>query len=114
MFPQGYSWLIEQNIMGYEAFSQLQPWLYLKNDECFFANIKWKNVTESCLFAFAKRQDNDELACFKVNEDGNVEGVVLINGWSSNGFDIIKEYSDFWAWFHQVIDDVKEWVELEA
>lgn len=114
IFPQGYLWLIDQKIIGRKEFSQLQPWFYLDKNDCFFANIKWKNVTTDNLFVFAKRQDNDELACFKVDSDGKTAEVILINGWSSNGFDIVREYADFWEWVHQVIDDIKDWVEPEV
>lgn len=30
IFPDGYEWLIKRNIVGYDAFSKLQPWYYLK------------------------------------------------------------------------------------
>ncbi len=110
-FPQGYFWLNDRGIIGHKEFSQLQPWFYLDECDCFFVNVKWKNITNDNLFAFARRQDNDELACFKLDATGSVISVIIINGWSSDGFDLIQEYPDFWAWVHQVIDDVKEWSE---
>ncbi|MGK4407805.1 hypothetical protein ACNEP9_06695 [Escherichia coli] len=74
-----------KKIIGTSEFSQLEPWFYLDENRCFFANKKWPNVIGEQLFAFAKRQDNDELACFKINESGVCEGVYLINGWTLTG-----------------------------
>lgn len=113
IFPEGYLWLIKNNIVGYDAFTQLQPWYYLKDDECFFANERWPHVTNKNLYVFARHQDNDELAAFQLNSLNQVEDIYLINGWTSEGFEILQELPDFWSWLHLVVDDMQQWIALE-
>jgi hypothetical protein len=109
-FPMGYQWLLDQGVAGCKPFSQLQPWYYLPKEECFWVSDVWNNVIDRRLFAYARRQDCDDIACFSVSEDGDVLGVVLIHGWTDNGFDICKEYPEFWDWLKDVINDISEWI----
>lgn len=113
IFPDGYEWLIKRNIVGYDAFSQLQPWYYLKKDDCFFTEEKWAHVLDKNLFIFARRQDNDELAGFNLNHVNQVENIYLLNGWTSVGVEVLQVLPDFWSWLHLVVDDIKQWVKIE-
>lgn len=108
--PAGYHWLIDRALIGYEPFTQLQPWHYLPMEHCFWASDRWPGITEKRLFTYAKRQDCDDLACFVVSEDGTVQGVVLIHGWTGSGFELHQEFPDFWAWLKYVVDDIASWV----
>lgn len=110
--PVGYQWLIDRGLVGFEPFTQLQPWHYLPREQCFWATERWPNVSTKRLFVFARRQDNDDLACFSFDEQKNVDGVVLIQGWTASGFDVVQEFSDFWLWVQQVIHDISEWAAL--
>jgi hypothetical protein len=110
--PNGYYWLIKQNLIGFEPFTILQPWYYVDNENFFSLKNKWPNgPSENELVAFAKRQDNDYLSCFEISNN-NVIKILLVNGWTENGYDILKSYSNFWEWLKGVIDDVAEWSEL--
>jgi hypothetical protein len=109
--PKGYYWLIEQSLVGFEPFTTLQPWYYVKNNEMFFVNEKWPEHQRShLLIAFARRQDNDDIACF-ILSDGDIDKVVLIHGWTATGYSEIKNYNSFWAWLKDVVDDIAEWVD---
>lgn len=112
IYPQSYIWLIDKKIVGFDSFTQLQPWYFLTEDKLFWANEKWGNTIKDKLLVFAKRQDNDDLACFNVKNNIAKE-VFLIHGWTGNGFEVIKEYPDMWAWLHDVLDDIKEWINNE-
>jgi hypothetical protein len=109
--PRAYSWLLERGLVGYEAFSQLQPWHYLDNKSCFDLNERWpaRKSGEQRLIAFAKRQDCDDLACFVVR-GRSVEGVYLIHAWTTDGYDIVSKYSTFWEWLKSVVGDIEDWV----
>lgn len=113
VLPPGYLWLIENRLIGFGPFSGLQPWYYLDKENTFSVSQRWPkiNQSEASLIAFAKRQDNDDLACFKVHK-GQVTAVVRIHGWAPDGYDIIAEYQSFWDWLKSVIDDIAEWVDL--
>jgi hypothetical protein len=108
--PTGYQWLIDRNLVGFEPFTQLQPWHYMPTEQCFWATERWPDISANSLFVFARRQDNDTLACISFDSNQVVKGVVLIQGWTTSGFDIIQEFPDFWSWMKQVIQDIAEWV----
>lgn len=110
--PAGYQWLIERHLVGFEPFTQLQPWYYLPPDQCFWATERWHGVSEKRLFVFARRQDNDDLACVSFDADQFAIGVAHIEGWTDSGFHVVEEFSDFWLWLQQVVQDISEWVPL--
>ena len=112
-FPKGYYWLLERNLISYETFGALQPWLYLPKEHQFNLNDKWGTIDCFNRIAFAKRQDNDELACFVYNLEGEVLGVDLLQGWTNDGFTILKSFNSFWEWLKHVIDDMAEWLEYD-
>jgi hypothetical protein len=110
--PAGYQWLIERAIVGFEPFSQIQPWYFTTEKESFWATDRWPNLTDKRLYVFARRQDNDCLACFSMTDNQEDIKIVLIQGWTAQGYTIVKEYSNFWAWFKSVIDDIAEWLNM--
>jgi hypothetical protein len=112
-FPVGYRWLIQRGLVGFDAFTQLQPWYFISLEQCFWATERWPGVIDARLFVFARRQDNDDLACFSVDERGVANQVFLIQGWTNSGFEIIREFPDFWTWLKGVIDDISEWVSFD-
>lgn len=112
-FPVGYRWLKQRELVGYDTFTQLQPWFFIREDQCFWANEHWPNVYDGKLFVFARRQDNDELACFGVDERGMATQVFIIQGWTAEGFEVLQEFPDFWEWLKVVVDDIAEWVAMD-
>lgn len=113
ILPTGYRWLLDRNLVGYGAFTQLQPWNYLPPEQCFWASDRWPGVTDKRLFAFAKRQDRDDLACFVVACNNATQGIALINGWTESGYDLCQEFDDFWDWLKYVVDDMAGWANAE-
>jgi hypothetical protein len=103
ILPDEYHWIIKREILGHSTFSQMSPWYLINEKDLFNFNSKDNGVK---LIAFARRQDCDDFACFKIEE--NILKVVLIQGWTSEGYDEIEYYSDIWEWLKSVIDDVKQ------
>jgi hypothetical protein len=98
-------------LVGFVPFSALQPWFYVDAAATFDAVEKWPNApSRGHLAVFARRQDNDDLACFELSE-GVVTGVVVIHGWTGNGYSIVARYSTFWEWLRAVVVDIREWCE---
>jgi hypothetical protein len=93
-------------------FSALQPWFYVDAATTFDAVEKWPGgPSENHLVVFARRQDNDDLACFELGEAG-VVGVVVIHGWTGNGYSIVARHATFWDWLSAVVVDIRDWCEL--
>lgn len=109
----GYQWFIDRNLVGFEPFTQLQPWFFTLEKDSFCATQKWPNIFNEELFVFARRQDNDDLACFSVKNE-EIVGVVVIQGWVGNGFVVLKKFENFWEWIKFVIDDIAEWSSLDG
>jgi hypothetical protein len=57
------------------------------------------------LFMFAKRGDNDTIATFSKDAPGKV---ILINDFSTKGYELDGEFESFWDWFDIMIKDFKE------
>lgn len=110
--PIGYEWLIQQNLVGFTENSQLQPWYFLSAEESFSVTDRWPSSQSQRgeLIAFAKRQDCDDIACFLVRNE-RAERVVLVHGWTANGFDIVAQYDSFWDWLKLIIEDIAEWTQ---
>lgn len=57
------------------------------------------------LIPFAKRTDNDDVACFEIENPGKVE---IIHDFAEPGWEQRVEYPDFWNWFKSAIDEFIE------
>lgn len=105
----GYMWLVDRRLVGFAGFTQLQPWYYVDAGHVMEVRTQWPNgPAKDRLVVFARRQDNDDLACFSV-ADGKAVEVVLLHGWTSSGYDVLRRYDSFWGWVKAIIDDVAEW-----
>ena len=112
--PDGYRWLSERGLVSFEPNGPLQPWHYFPRQDTFEPTKRWPRAgSRTRLVAFAKRQDSDDMACFEVSGD-RVTQIVMIHGWTSEGFEVTGTFPDFWAWVRGVIDDVSEWVSLSS
>lgn len=57
------------------------------------------------LVPFAKRCDNDDVACFEIGKPGKVE---VIHDFADPGWEQRGEYDDFWSWFEDAIRQLVE------
>ncbi|CUP87219.1 hypothetical protein BH721_03430 [Clostridium baratii] len=55
---------------------------------------------------FAKRDDNDDIACFELDKG---ESVQIIHDFASIGYEQRKEYNDFWDWLEEAIKEMIEY-----
>jgi hypothetical protein len=111
--PAGYRWLIDRGLAGFEPNSALQPWYLLPHEQVFSLSERWPRASEPArLYAFARRQDCDDLACFAVKEDAAQPGVVVVHGWTPEGYEIVARFESIWEWLRSVVTDVEEWVAL--
>ena len=55
------------------------------------------------LIPFARRGDNDDVACFELNKG---EEVQIIHDFASIGYEQRKTYKTFWDWFRDAIEEM--------
>lgn len=84
--------------------TNLEPWYIL--DPKQLAD-KMKGLRERYpskeLIPFARRTDNDDVACFEV---GNEQKVFVIHDFASPGWEQHEVYETFWDWFRQAIEEM--------
>src|SRR5262249_49790900 len=94
--PPGYEWMLERGLINFRE-SPLYPWYFLDRVESFDPNREWKKAdSNSKMVAFARRHDNDDIACFRIKE-GRID-VALIHGWTESGYDLLATYDNYWDW----------------
>ncbi len=98
-YPTEYKLLIEQNLLDFD------PWIILNNDriKIRLEGVK-KRYPNRYLIPFARREDNDDLACFEKDK-----GVVIIHDFASEGFEGGKDSMEFWNWLRKVVEDMIEY-----
>lgn len=112
--PRGYWWLVERGLAGFEPDTSLQPWYLLPAAEVFSVSDRWPRSGEHELrYAFARRQDSDEIACFAISRSGSEPNVLILQGWTPNGYEVIARMDTVWIWLQSVVLDIAEWVSLE-
>ena len=111
--PEGYRWLIDRGLAGFEPNSALQPWYLLPHEQVFSVSEHWPRAGEpSQLHAFARRQDCDDLACFAAKEGASQPSVVVVHGWTPEGYEVVARFESIWEWLRNVVNDIEEWVAL--
>ncbi|MDU1315377.1 MAG: hypothetical protein E6940_15235 [Clostridium septicum] len=99
-YPDSFIKAIELNLLDFDLW-------YIMDEERVLNRLK--GVTERYpnrkLIPFARRDDNDDIACFEVGKD---EKVQIIHDFASEGYEQRKEYNDFWYWLKDAIDEMIE------
>lgn len=109
--PSPYNWILDRGLVGFDPFTSLQPWHLLDKPAAFSVSERWPGLySDGDLYAFARRQDCDDLACFVV-KDGRAQSIAVIHAWTAEGFEIVEHLDSLWDWFKSVIDDVAVWAE---
>lgn len=82
----------------------LEPWYIMDADDVQL-RIKGMRVRypERVLIPFARRDDNDDVACFELNKG---ETVQIIHDFASPGYEQRKTYNTFWVWFREAIEEM--------
>ena len=55
------------------------------------------------LIPFARRQDNDDIACWQI---GKNEEVFIIHDFAEPGWEQRGQFADFYGWFRRAIEDL--------
>ncbi|MHB8873471.1 MAG: hypothetical protein ACYC8T_07260 [Myxococcaceae bacterium] len=97
-YPKDYLRTVQQTLID------LSPWYLMDRDQVL---ERMKGLRERYsnrqLVPFARRDDNDDLACW---EQDRGERVLLITDFSASGQEQRRVLPDFWAWFRAAVDDM--------
>jgi len=84
----------------------ITPWYILEGE---FLRQKFNGLKErfpaSDLVPFAKRDDNDDVACWSKDDP---KKIVVIHDFASQGWEITRVYNTFWEWFKDAVDTMIE------
>jgi len=101
-FPPSYLKVIELNLVDYEYW-------YLMNEKQIKTRKEGleKRFPNRKLIPFARRDNNDDIACFEI---GHGEKVFIVHDFASEGYEHRQEFDTFWSWF---ISAIKELIGIE-
>lgn len=99
-YPQSFIKALELNLLNFDLW-------YIMNEEMTIDRLNGlrERYPSRKLIPFAKRDDNDDIACFEIGKD---ESVQIIHDFSSEGYEQRKKYDDFWDWLKDAINEMVE------
>jgi hypothetical protein len=109
--PPEYVWLVQHRALGFDAFTQFEPWHFCGIEEIRPLTKRWpKADIKRELIPFARMQGSDDIVCFEF-VSGRVVRVCHIH------YDIgppvyvefHKEYPVIWDWLDAALDDMRFW-----
>jgi hypothetical protein len=97
-YPKDFLRVVRQNLID------LTPWYLMKRaDVLVRMDGLRQRYPDRQLVPFARRDDNDDIACWAKNEG---EKVFLIHDFASPGHEQRRVFPDFWSWFKTAIDEM--------
>lgn len=97
-YPKEYLKLLKLGLKDFEYW-------YFFEEKAFISRLNGlsKRYPNRQLVPFARIDDCDNIACF---ENGKGNSVQIIHDFATSGYEQVKEYSNFWAWFRDVIEEL--------
>jgi hypothetical protein len=104
--PIGFEYPHEFEYIVGLGLTNLTPWYVLSGNELrkVQAGLNARYPSRH-LVPFARRQDNDDIACWQ--SDSNVD-VYIIHDFASVGWEQRAHFGSFYAWLRQAIEDLIE------
>ena len=102
--PRGY-----QEVRGLNIVS-LPPWHLLTDDEFdyLFAGLNERHPHRRVI-PFARRADNDDVACFVVSDPDQPAGqVIVVHDFASPGYEVVKRLRNCWEWLRYAVGEMIE------
>src|SRR5215831_19344452 len=96
-YPEGLHRIAQQGL------ASLTPW-HLMDRAAAIQRLQGLRVRYTAKYVpFARRQDNDDIACFDPARPGNV---ILVHDFSSEGYERRRDFDSFWDWFRAAVEDM--------
>ncbi|MBD3920938.1 hypothetical protein H8B09_19385 [Paenibacillus sp. PR3] len=97
-YPDGIQKVIDLKLVN------LDPWVFMNRERLLDRYEGLKNrYPKRKLVPFAERIDNDDVACFELGKDDQIQ---IIHDYASPGFEQRKVFVDFWTWFKDAINEM--------
>jgi hypothetical protein len=90
--------------------TNIAPWRFIEGDEfqVVYATLRVL-YPDHYLIPFARRDDNDDLACFVASSpQHSTNEVVIVHLFASEEYAFDGVYSSFWDWFRNAVDEMIE------
>lgn len=81
----------------------LRPWHIMPRDLAKKRLTGLRARYRKAYVPFARRQDNDDVACFDPDLPGQI---VVVHDFSSDGSERVSIHPSFWDWFRRAIEDM--------
>ena len=99
-YPASFVKAVELNLLDFEF------WYVMTNEQVATRiNGLMKRYPNRKLVPFARRDDNDDIACFEVGKEAKVQ---IIHDFASEGYEQREEHDNFWSWMKVAIDELIE------
>jgi len=100
VYPNEFLKIVEQGLIDFD------PWVIMSGEylKTRYDGLR-KRYPKRLLVPFARRIDNDDIACWDINIPNKV---VTIHDFASENWEQRKEYETFWVWLRQAVDDMIE------
>ncbi len=100
-YPASFLKAIDLNLVDFDL------WYIMDEDQVVSRNEGLKRrYPARKLIPFARRDDNDDIACFEI---GKGERVEIIHDFASAGYEQRNEYDDFWKWLEVAVKEMIEY-----
>ncbi|WP_342512454.1 hypothetical protein MKY34_17800 [Sporosarcina sp. FSL K6-1522] len=99
-YPDSYRKIVGLNLLDFDI------WYLMESEQATrrYFDLK-KRYPNRRLVPFARRDDNDDIACFEIGKGSRVQ---IIHDFTSEGFEQRKEFKDFWEWVAFIIGEMIE------
>lgn len=100
-YPDSFLKAIELNLLNFDLW-------YIMDEEGVIDRLKGlkERYPDRKLIPFARRGDNDDIACFELDKG---ERVQIVHDFASVGYEQRKECNDFWEWLEEAIKEMIEY-----
>jgi hypothetical protein len=107
--PKSYSNIIKEGCLENEDYDFGPSWqlLFGQWQEVRFNGLK-KRYPERSLYPFARRVDDDDVACFDLADESNPPRVVIIHDFAGPGWEYRGSFDNFEAWLEAAKNEVEE------
>ncbi|MGO1298984.1 MAG: hypothetical protein ACTMIA_17085 [Vibrio sp.] len=99
-YPQEFLRIVDQGLLDFD------PWIVLQNNQL---RTRYRGLQQRYpnreLIPFARREDNDDVACW----ENDKKRIVIIHDFSSPGFENKQYFESFWDWLRSALEATIEY-----